>query len=110
MPTDTADRYHAQPDEAFHGRPEPLAADFSFNDSTPPPDPDFKESGGRFRKGFDPRRHTFTAEECSEGFWAGLASYVEQGGEARNFLKRKMAARGQDFRSVPKRQRGRLAA
>jgi hypothetical protein len=39
--------YHAQPDEVFTGaQPEPLAADFLFNDSTPPPDPDFKESGG----------------------------------------------------------------
>ena len=89
---------------------EPLAADFRFNDSEPPPDPDFKESGGRFRKGHDPRRHTFTAEECSAGFWAGLASYVEQGGEARNFLRRKMTARGQAFRPTRKAERGRLAA
>ncbi|HWS86254.1 MAG TPA: hypothetical protein VN282_04795 [Pyrinomonadaceae bacterium] len=41
---------------------------------------------------------------------AGLASYVEQGGEARNFLKRKMSARGQSFRLTPKAERGRLAA
>ena len=59
-------------------------------------------------KGFDPRRHTFTPAECSEGFWAGLASYVEQGGEARNFLRRKMRARGQVFTATPKRDRGRL--
>ena len=110
MAQDTADRYHAQPDEAFHGQPAALAPDFSFNDTTPPPDPDFKESGGRFVKGYDPRRHTFTAEECSEGFWAGLASYVELGGEARNFLKRKMAARGQAFSHTPKGKRGRIAA
>jgi hypothetical protein len=57
----------------------------------------------------DRRRHTFTREECSEGFWAGLASYVEQGGEARNFLRRKMSARGQVFTGTPKRERGRLA-
>jgi hypothetical protein len=62
------------------------------------------------RKGFDPRRHTLTAEECSEGFWVGLASYVERGGEARNFLRRKMGARGQSFQAVPKRERGRLTA
>ena len=72
MPRD----YHELPAEAHTPAPTALPADFSFNGS-PPPDPDFKESGGRFCKGFDPRRHTFTAEECSEGFWAGLASYVE---------------------------------
>jgi len=84
MPRD----YHELPDEAYMPSAEPLPADFSFNASEPPPDPDFQVSGGRFMKGFDPGRHTFTAEECSEGFWAGLASYVEQGGEARNFLRR----------------------
>jgi hypothetical protein len=61
-------------------------------------------------RGFDPGRHAFTAEECSEGFWAGLASYVEQGGESRNFLRRKMAARGQSPRATPKRRRGWIAA
>ena len=30
--------------------------------------------GRPFRKGYDPRRHTFTWEECSEGFFAALAS------------------------------------
>jgi hypothetical protein len=106
MPRD----YHDLPPESYMHVTEPLPANFSFNSSEPPPDPDFKETGGRFRKGFDPRRHVFTAEECSEGFWAGLASYVEQGGEARNFLRRKMAARGQTFCPVPKAYRGRVAA
>ena len=69
-----------------------------------------KGNAGSFRKGADPRRHRFTREECSEGFWAGLASYVEQGGEARNFLRSKMAARGRDFSPVPKAGRGRQAA
>ena len=104
----TPDAYLAQPDEAFHGQPAALPADFAFNDSTPPPDPDFKETGGRFRKGFDPRRHVFTAAERSAGFWAGLTSYVEKGGEARNFLRRKMEARGQTFATVSKGQRGRV--
>jgi hypothetical protein len=85
--------YHELPDEAHTASTEPLAADFSFNDSEPPPEADFTGTGGRFRKGHDPRRHTFTPAECSEGFWAGLASYVERGGEARNFLKRKRNAR-----------------
>jgi len=107
MPRD----YHELPDEAHAAaKPDPLAADFRFNDSQPPADPDFKESGGRFRKGFDPRRHMFTAEELSAGFWAGLASYVALGGQPGNFLKRKMAARGQSFTATPKRDRGRIAA
>ena len=103
--------YHEQPDEVYTAAaPAALPADFSFNDSTPPPDPDFKESGGRFRKGHDPRRHAFTAEECSAGFWAGLASYVERGGQPQNFLRRKMAARGQSFTATPRGERGRIAA
>ena len=101
--------YHELPAEAHTPADATLPADFQFNDSTPPPDPDFKESGGRFVKGRDPRRHTFTAAECSAGFWAGLASYVERGGQPQNFLKRKMAARGQTFTATPKRDRGRLA-
>ena len=105
MPRD----YHELPDEAHTAATAaPLPEGFSFNDSQPPPDPDFSEMGGRFRKGHDPRRHAFTLAECSAGFWAGLASYVEQGGEARNFLRRKMTARGQTFTATPKGERGRL--
>jgi len=63
-----------------------------------------------FRKGHDPRRHAFTAAELSEGFWAGLAPYVERGGQPQNFLRRKMGARGQQFVATPKRDRGRIAA
>jgi hypothetical protein len=29
---------------------------------------------GRFRKGPDPRRHKFTRDECSDGFWAAIES------------------------------------
>jgi hypothetical protein len=65
--------YHAQPEEAFNSPPAALAADFSFTETKPPPDPDFKETGGRFRKGFDPRRHVFTREECSRGFWTAIS-------------------------------------
>lgn len=72
------------------------------NDTTPKRKP----NSGSFKPGHDHRRHTFTREECSEGFWAGLASYVEKGGEARNFLRRKMAARGQSFTATPKAERG----
>ena len=74
-------------------------------DTTPQRNP----NQGSFKPGPDPRHHTFTAEERSAGFWAGLASYVEQGGEARNFLRRKMGAPGQVFRATPQRNRGRLA-
>ena len=106
MPRD----YHELPPEAYMSDADPLPADFSFNDSQPPPEADFTGTGGRFRKGHDPRRHAFTREECSAGFWAGLASYVELGGRPGNFLKRKMAARGQAFIATPRRDRGRRAA
>jgi hypothetical protein len=32
------------------------------------------EHRGRFKKGFDPRRHKFTRDECSDGFWAAIES------------------------------------
>lgn len=79
MLQDTADRYHAQPAEAFHS-PEPLASDFRINDTQPPPDPDFgagvpkrRANRGSFKPGHDSRRHVFTAEECSRGFWTAIA-------------------------------------
>jgi hypothetical protein len=31
---------------------------------------------GQFKKGDDPRRHKFTREECSRGFWAAVESIV----------------------------------
>ncbi|HVG20844.1 MAG TPA: hypothetical protein VNI02_17485 [Blastocatellia bacterium] len=31
---------------------------------------------GRFQKGYDPRRHKFTREECSIGFWNAVESIV----------------------------------
>lgn len=81
--------------------------------------PKRKANAGSFKPGPDARRHVhtptcghtlykFTAADCSAGFWAGLAAYVARGGEARNFLRRKMSARGQVFRATPKRDRGRL--
>ncbi len=63
--------------------------------------PTRKGNAGSFRKGADPRRHRFTAEECSRGgqigFWVALAVYVERGGNPRNFLRNKFRARGQEF-------------
>jgi len=33
-----------------------------------------KANAGAFRKGSDPRRHSFTRDECVAGFWAALES------------------------------------
>jgi hypothetical protein len=33
-----------------------------------------QEHRDRFRPGPDPRRHKFTREECSDGFWAAVES------------------------------------
>lgn len=40
--------------------------------------PDYKINRGRFVKGFDPRRHKFTQDECVEGFWRAIESIVER--------------------------------
>ena len=32
-----------------------------------------KANRGSFRKGYDSRRHVFTPEECSRGFWTAIA-------------------------------------
>lgn len=33
---------------------------------------------GWFKKGADPRRHKFTTDECSAGFWAAVESIVSR--------------------------------
>ena len=33
-------------------------------------------NSGRFKKGPDARRHTFTTEECQRGFWSAIDSVV----------------------------------
>jgi hypothetical protein len=33
---------------------------------------------GHFKRGHDPRRHKFTTEECSAGFWAAVESIVSR--------------------------------
>ena len=33
---------------------------------------------GRFQKGYDARRHKFTRDECSAGFWAAVESIVNR--------------------------------
>jgi len=34
-----------------------------------------KANRGSFKPGPDPRRHKFTREECSAGFWSALAAW-----------------------------------
>lgn len=34
------------------------------------------EHRGRFKKGYDSRRHVFTKDECSDGFWAAVESII----------------------------------
>jgi len=57
-----------------------------------------KANAGSFRKGEDARRHKFSREECSRGFWAAVESIVVRYPDAImpdgrhmvvNFLKRK---------------------
>ena len=57
----TPDRYHAQPDEAFDAVAAPPPADLEIVSTQPPPDPDFKETRGRYRKDHDPRRKKIQA-------------------------------------------------
>ena len=40
-----------------------------------------KPNHGSFRKGYDKRRHVFTPEECSRGFWTALAVWGVSMGE-----------------------------
>ena len=42
-------------------------------DSSTNPQAPRKANRGSFRKGFDSRRHVFTPEECSRGFWTVIA-------------------------------------
>lgn len=36
----------------------------------------YAETRGRFRKGFDERRHRFTRDECQRGFWNAITSII----------------------------------
>ena len=73
--------YHEQPAEAYTPSAEPLPADFRLASDTPSSAPDYKQTRGRFAKGFDPRRHRFTREECSRGFWTAVAVWGVSMGE-----------------------------
>ena len=40
--------------------------------------------GRPFQKGYDSRRHKFTRDECSKGFWAMVESVVDRHPDAIN--------------------------
>jgi hypothetical protein len=48
---------------------------------------------GQFRKGYDPRRHKFTKEECQTGLWKAIESIVIRYPDAVDSSKRHMACR-----------------
>jgi hypothetical protein len=74
MPDDfTTNSYLAKPDEAHWNLPEADKSEVEIV-STPAPADNFPT--GRFKKGHDPRRHKFTPEECTRGFWAAIDSIV----------------------------------
>jgi len=50
-------------------------------------------NAGRFKKGFDPRRHRFTREECQAGFWRALESITARHPDATDRAGRHMACR-----------------
>jgi hypothetical protein len=74
MQDDSSTPLHcAKPDEAYWNLPEAAPSDIQIV-STPAPADNFPT--GRFKKGHDPRRHKFTSEECSRGFWAAIESII----------------------------------
>ena len=40
-----------------------------------------RPNAGQFRPGPDPRRHTFTKDECSRGFWTAISVWGVSMGE-----------------------------
>jgi hypothetical protein len=58
------------------------AADFHFTETPAPADlfdaPAIVKpvNRGQFRKGHDARRHVFTRDECSRGFWSAIESII----------------------------------
>jgi hypothetical protein len=60
-------------DEQFWTPAQPLTAD-QIEFVTTPADKPLRR--GQFRRGYDPRRHVFTPDECSRGFWAAIDSII----------------------------------
>lgn len=72
MPEDfSTNQYCAKPDEAYWNQPEADKSEIQIVETAPPAD---NFPTGRFKKGHDPRRHKFTRDECSRGFWAAIES------------------------------------
>ena len=73
-----------------------MSAQVRQAEATAPPPVEYR---GRFKKGFDPRRHKFTQEECERGFWNALYAVAERNPDAvrnnpaflRNFLATMLA-------------------
>lgn len=60
-----------------------------------------RQNRGHFRRGYDPRRHRFTRDECQAGFWAALESIIARYPDATDTAGRHMAC---DFLKVAGRQ------
>jgi hypothetical protein len=58
---------------------------------TTPTQTDRPKNRGQFRKGHDPRRHKFTLEECSRGFWNAITSIITRYPDAIDSSGRHMA-------------------
>jgi hypothetical protein len=58
-------------------------------------------NAGRFRKGHDPRRHTFTKAECQAGFWRALESIAARYPDAVDAYGRHMAVKFLRRKSAP---------
>ena len=65
-----------------------------------------RPNSGHFRKGFDPRRHRFTRDECVAGFWAALTSIITRYPDATDSAGRHMAF---DFLKVAGRHNKEMA-
>lgn len=52
-----------------------------------------RANSGQFTKGYDARRHKFTAEECRDGFWRAIESIVTRYPDAVDDNGRHMSCR-----------------
>jgi hypothetical protein len=96
--------YFSTPDEHYWNTQDAPRAEIVIVETEPPADA--FPNKGRFKKGFDPRRHRFTRAECSKGFWAAVESIVSRYPDAImpdgrhmvcNFLKSRTLAQSEVF-------------
>jgi hypothetical protein len=69
-------RSHAMPEINKIGWYRNMSAQLQPATIAPPQATEQTEYRGRFKKGPDPRRHVFTKDECSDGFWAAVESII----------------------------------